>query len=54
MINQHPVLKSIFLSNNFYVQFYLFPIVLYLFLSSLLYLRFKLIIEHFKKELFPK
>ena len=54
MINQAPVLKSIFLSNTFYFQFYLFPIVFYIFLSSLLYLRFKLIIENFKKQLFPK
>ena len=33
MINQPPVLKSIFLSNNFYFQFYLFPIVFYLFFN---------------------
>ena len=30
-INQPPVLKSNFLSNIFYFQFYLFPIVFYLF-----------------------
>ena len=53
-INQPPLRKSIFLSNNLYFQFYLFPFVFYLFLSSLLYLRFKLIIESFKKQLFPK
>ena len=29
MINQHPVLKSIFLSNIVYFQFYLFPIVFF-------------------------
>ena len=54
-IKKTPVLKSIFLSNNFYFQFYLFPIMFYMcFLSSLLYLRFKLIIERFKEQLFPK
>ena len=53
-INQPPLRKSIFLSNNLYFQFYLFPFVFfYLFLSSLLYLRFRLIIENFKKQLFP-
>ena len=57
-INQPPLRKSIFLSNIFYFQFYLFPFVFYLFFYhhciSLLYLRFKLIIENFKKQLFPK
>ena len=32
-INQPPVLKSNFLSNIFYFQFYLFPIVFYLFFN---------------------
>jgi hypothetical protein len=53
-INQPPILKSIFyptifISNSIYFQF-----VFTFFLSSLLYLRFKLIIENFKKRLFPK
>ena len=52
-INQPPILKS------FFNQQLLFPIpfISYSFLlfsSSLLYLRFKLIIENFKKQLFPK
>ena len=51
--NQPPILNSIFLSNNFYFQFLLFPFF-YFFSSSLLYLRFKLIIENFKKQLFTK
>ena len=50
----NPSAEIHFLSNNFYFQFYLFPIVFTFFLSSLLYLRFKLIIENFKKQLFPK
>ena len=54
-INQQPLRKSIFL-----IQHFLFPIhfISYYFLlfvsSSLLYLRFKLIIENFKKQLLPK
>ena len=32
-INQPPLRKSIFLSNIFYFQFYLFPIVFYLFFN---------------------
>ena len=32
-INQQPLRKSIFLSNIFYFQFYLFPIVFYLFFN---------------------
>ena len=30
-INQPPILKSIFLSSNFYFQFLLFPILFYFF-----------------------
>ena len=55
-MNQPPILKSIF-----FIQQFLFPIpfisnsFLLFFSSSLLYLRFKLIIENFKKQLlFPK
>ena len=54
-INQPPILKSIFypaifISNSFYFQFFF----TFFFSSSLLYLRFKLIIENFKKQRFPK
>ena len=55
LINQPPILKTIF-----FIQQCLFPIpfisnsFLLFFSSSLLYLRFKLIIENFKKQLFPK
>ena len=33
-IKKPPVLKSFFLSNNFYFQFYLFPICFYIFSKS--------------------
>ena len=32
-INQQPFRKSVFLSNIFYFQFYLFPIVFYIFFN---------------------
>ena len=54
MINQPPVLNSIFyptffISNSIYFQLFFLH-----FLTSLLYLRFKLMIENFKKKTIPQ
>ena len=46
----NPLCWNPFVYPLFYLQFYLFPIVFYIFLSSLLYLRFKLIIEKKSKN----
>ena len=59
-INKNPRLKNLQCWNPFFIQQCLFPILfisiyfLHFLLSSLLYLRFELIIENFKKQLFPK
>jgi hypothetical protein len=39
LINKPPVLQSIALSNNVYFQFYLFPIVFYIFFLIIVILK---------------